>query len=235
MGQLILVVEDEPAIADTIVYALKTEGFEPQWCSTGGAARDAVVRDTPALAVLDIGLPDCSGIDLARDLLARTALPIIFLTARSSEIDRVVGLELGADDYIPKPFSPRELVARVRAVLRRSAPSNAGGGPATSSPAPTGEFAIDHERRQIRYHGAALELSRYEYRILETLVRSPGRVFSRRELMEAAWDEPDVSLERTVDTHVKTIRRKLESISSDTDLIETRRGFGYSLRPSAAR
>lgn len=221
----ILVVEDEPAIADTIVYALATEGFEPVWCATGGAALDAVRRAPCALAILDIGLPDTNGFDLFRRLAQLAPeLPAIFLTARTGEIDRVVGLELGADDYIAKPFSPRELVARVRTVLRRVRRA------AAPAPAAASAFAIDDERKTIRYRGRPLELSRYEYRLLKALAERPGRVFSRDELMQKAWDDPGASFDRTVDAHVKTLRAKLRAIDPQADPIQTHRGMGYSLR-----
>jgi two-component system catabolic regulation response regulator CreB len=226
-AQRILVVEDEPAIADTIVYALATEGFEPVWCATGGAALEAVERAPCALAILDIGLPDTNGFDLFKRLAQRApALPAIFLTARTGEIDRVVGLELGADDYIAKPFSPRELVARVRTVLRRLQ--------RTAAPTPhSGAFAVDDERKTIRYRGRPLALSRYEYRLLKALVERPGRVFSRDELMHKAWDDPGASFDRTVDAHIKTLRVKLRAIDPQADPIQTHRGMGYSLRDEA--
>jgi two-component system catabolic regulation response regulator CreB len=224
-GPRILVVEDEPAIADTIVYALSTEGFEPVWCATGGAALAAVARAPCALAILDIGLPDINGFDLFKRIAQLApGLPAIFLTARAGEIDRVVGLELGADDYIAKPFSPRELVARVRTVLRRVQRA------AATPPAAAGAFVIDDERKTIRYRGRPLELSRYEYRLLKALAERPGRVFSRDELMQKAWDDPGASFDRTVDAHVKTLRAKLRAIDPNADPIQTHRGLGYSLR-----
>jgi two-component system, OmpR family, catabolic regulation response regulator CreB len=226
MKPRILVVEDEPAIADTIVYALATDGFEPDWCATGADALQAVRQHTPALAVLDIGLPDTNGFELFRQLReVDPALPAIFLTARSSEVDRVVGLELGADDYMAKPFSPRELVARVRSVLRRTQRS-------TAPPAlpVSGVFSVDDERKSIRFRGRLLELSRTEYRLLKVLVERPGRVFSRDELMERAWDDPAAAFDRTVDAHVKTLRAKLREVDATVDPISTHRGMGYSLR-----
>ncbi len=224
----ILVVEDEPAIADTIVYALSTEGFEPVWCATGGAALEAVKRAPCALAILDIGLPDTNGFDLFKRLAQLAPeLPAIFLTARAGEIDRVVGLELGADDYIAKPFSPRELVARVRTVLRRVQRAGA------SAPTAASAFVIDDERKTIRYRGRPLALSRYEYRLLKALAERPGRVFSRDELMHKAWDDPGASFDRTVDAHVKTLRAKLRAIDPQADPIQTHRGMGYSLRDDA--
>lgn len=224
----ILVVEDEPAIADTIAYALSTEGFEPRWCATAAAAL-AAVRDAHfELAILDVGLPDANGFDVFKRLQQLApALPAIFLTARSGEIDRVLGLELGADDYIAKPFSPRELVARVRTILRRVARAQA-------APGAAAEFAVDDERKTIRFRGHALELSRIEYRLLKVLVERPGRVFSRDELMQRVWDDPAASFDRTVDAHVKQLRAKLRAIDADADPIQTHRGLGYSLRETAA-
>ncbi|MEP6608509.1 MAG: two-component system response regulator CreB [Burkholderiaceae bacterium] len=225
--QRILVVEDEPAIADTIVYALASDGFEPHWCATGGAAIDAAREGGFALAVLDVGLPDINGLELFKQLQRGAGLPAIFLTARSGEIDRVVGLELGADDYIAKPFSPRELVARVRTVLRRVQRTATADVPPPAAP---GGFDIDDERKTIRLHGQPLDLSRTEYRLLKVLIERPGRVFSRDELMQRAWDDPASAFDRTVDAHVKALRAKLREAAPADDPIVTHRGLGYSLR-----
>lgn len=225
----ILVVEDEPAIADTIVYALATDGFDPHWCATGTDALAATRQQPAALAVLDVGLPDMNGFELFRRLQQlEPSLPVIFLTARSSEIDRVVGLELGADDYIGKPFSPRELVARVRTVLRRSQRA----APALAAPAPAtpATFAIDDEKKTIRFRGRTLDLSRTEYRLLKVLIERPGRVYSRDELMQRAWDDPASAFDRTVDAHIKALRAKLREVDESADPISTHRGMGYSLR-----
>jgi two-component system catabolic regulation response regulator CreB len=213
MKQRILLVEDEPGIADTVRYALRTEGFEPHWFATGEEALAKLAALDPALVLLDIGLPDISGFELFKRLRETSDVPVVFLTARSDEIDRVVGLELGADDYVAKPFSPRELVARVRTILRRSQRSPAVA--ASTNPMP---FAVDNERQQIRYYGRALDLSRYEYGLLKTLVARPGRVFSR-----------DESLDRTVDAHVKTLRAKLKAVAPGLEPIRTHRGSGYAL------
>jgi len=229
MPQRILVIEDEPAIADTLTYALTTEGFEAYWCATGGAALAALAQSAFDLALLDVGLPDINGFDLFREISRRQNLPVIFLTARSGEIDRVVGLELGADDYISKPFSPREVCARVRTVLRRA-------GQPVSATAPSaamalgGPFAIDDGRKSISFHGCVLELSRTEYRLLKTLIERPGWVYNREELMSHAWDHPEVSLDRTVDAHIKLLRAKLRIAVPGCDPIQTHRGMGYSLK-----
>ncbi len=226
MKPRILVVEDEPAIADTIVYALATDGFEPHWCATGADALAAARQHPAALAVLDVGLPDMNGFELFKRLQQLDAsLPVIFLTARSSEIDRVVGLELGADDYVGKPFSPRELVARVRTVLRRS--QRAAPVPVASAPA---AFTVDDEKKTIRFRGRTLDLSRTEYRLLKVLIERPGRVYSRDELMQRAWDDPASAFDRTVDAHIKALRAKLRDVDENADPISTHRGMGYSLR-----
>lgn len=222
----ILVVEDEPAIADTIQYALESEGFRCLRLEVGAGVVEVLDRQPVALVVLDIGLPDVSGIEVCRRIRQRHDVPVIFLTARSGEVDRVVGLELGADDYVIKPFSPRELAARAKAVLRRA---RAGGG-AQQSPPPGTAFKLDEERRQITYFGRPLELSRYEYKLLGVLLKRPGRVYSRDELLELVWDAPEASLDRTVDAHVKNLRAKLRDIRPDVDPIATHRGMGYSLK-----
>ncbi|MGZ8217759.1 two-component system response regulator CreB [Methylomagnum sp.] len=227
MPTRILIVEDEAAIADTIAYALSTDGFAPAWCGTGAAALDEIAREEPALIVLDVGLPDINGIELFRLIAARTSAPVIFLTARSSEVDRIVGLELGADDYIAKPFSPRELTARIRAVLRRVQRAPAAPTPAHATALP---FDVDEDKMRVRYFGQALSLTRYEFRLLCLLIQRPGRVYRRDELLNRVWDEPDASYDRTVDAHIKTLRAKLKAIRPDLEAIETHRGSGYALR-----
>jgi len=235
----ILIIEDEPAIADTLLYALKTEGFEPHWCTTGQAGLAALTAQTFALVVLDVGLPDGSGFEFCKTIRTRSNVPVIFLTARASEIDRVVGLEIGGDDYLVKPFSPRELTARVKAILRRT--NGHGTNPSEAVPtaqptaptqpvAPSTTFVLDEARCQIAYRSHGLDLTRYEFRLLKTLIAHPGRVFSRDQLMTAAWEEPAASLDRTVDAHIKTLRAKLRAIDQTSDPIQTHRGLGYSLR-----
>jgi two-component system catabolic regulation response regulator CreB len=235
----ILIIEDEPAIADTLIYALKTEGFAPEWCATGRAGLAALAVKPFALVVLDIGLPDGSGLDFCKEIRTRSGVPVIFLTARNTEIDRVLGLELGGDDYLVKPFSPRELTARVKAVLRRTAGGAAAAGPngpgvghpsEVKPPGRGAELVVDDERCAIRYRGMALELTRYEFRLLRVLAAKPGRVYSRDQLMAAAWEDPGASLDRTVDAHIKTLRAKLRVIAPEAEPIQTHRGLGYSLR-----
>jgi two-component system, OmpR family, catabolic regulation response regulator CreB len=227
----ILVVEDESGIADTIQYVLASDGFAPVCCHTAGEALREFSAQSPALAILDIGLPDLNGFELFKQLQLLPGgreVPMLFLTARSDEIDRVVGLELGADDYIAKPFSPRELVARVRTILRRSTRALASAAPSATG-APAAPFVLDEERRQIRFYGRVLELSRYEYGILRLLVQKPGRVFTREELLAKVWDDDSDSFDRTVDAHIKTLRGKLKAIAPEVEAIRTSRGAGYAL------
>ena len=226
--QKILVVEDEPSIADNIAYALATEGYTPVCCATGEEALRGLAGGDVALVILDLGLPDVSGFDLLREIRKTSAVPLIVETARAEEADRIVGLEMGADDYIVKPISPRELTARVRAVLRRAV----GKGP-SDGPPPKGEsaeFEIDEARYLIRYHGEPLDLSRYEFRLLRVLVRNPGRVYSREQLLAHLSEEPEMSLDRTIDTHIKTLRKKLNTVRPGDSPIVTHRGLGYSLQ-----
>ncbi len=225
----ILVVEDESGIADTLQYVLATDGFAPVWCATAEQALREFAAQPPALAILDVGLPDLNGFELFKQLQALPAgaqVPMLFLTARSDEIDRVVGLELGADDYIAKPFSPRELVARVRTILRRS--QRPAATPPVARPA-AAPFVLEEEKRQIRYYGRLLELSRYEYGILRLLVARPGRVYTRDELLAKVWDDDSDSIDRTVDAHIKTLRAKLKAVAPRLEAIRTLRGTGYAL------
>lgn len=222
--QTILIIEDEPGIAETVGVALSREGFIPLSATTGADGLARLAAGYVDLVILDIGLPDISGLDIMKTIRKTSAVPVLILTARSDEIDRVLGLELGADDYIVKPFSPRELTARVRAVLRRS------GAPPADGPAGDGPFQVDEERRRITYRGALMDFSRYEYEILSLLLKRPGWVFTREKIMEMVWMEPDESFERTVDTHIKTIRSKLRAVDPGSDPIVTHRGVGYSLK-----
>jgi two-component system catabolic regulation response regulator CreB len=224
----ILIVDDEPSIVDNISFALETEGFSTKSCATGCDALAELETTRFGLIILDIGLPDMNGFDLAKRIRSYSQVPIIFLTARSNEIDRVVGLELGGDDYVTKPFSPRELSARVKAVLRRTGAETTS--VLVSSVRSSTMFQIDEEKFRLTYHNKNIELSRTEYRLLRLLVKSPGRVYSREQLMNHAWEHAAFSLERTVDTHIKTIRQKLKAINPEHDPILTHRGIGYSLR-----
>jgi len=226
----ILLVEDETAIADTVLYALRAEGFEATHCLTGQDALRAASSGGHDLAILDVGLPDIGGFALCRELRRERDLPVIFLTARDAEMDRVLGLELGADDYVVKPFSPRELVARVRAVLRRVQHVSE----TVASVQAAAGFEHDAEGKRIRYRGHLLDLTRYEYGLLAALLARPGAVLSRAQLMDRVWGDALESSDRTVDTHVKTLRAKLRVLAPDADPIRTHRSLGYSLKPESA-
>ena len=221
----VLIAEDEQAIADAVTYALRAEGYAAEHVLLGRAVVPRVQSGDIDLVVLDVGLPDMTGFDVCRALRQVSDVPVIFLTARVGEVDRVLGLELGADDYVVKPFSPRELVARVRACLRRRAP------PAQARWQAVGAFEVDREGRRIRYRGQLLDLTRYEYGVLEALLARPGAVLSRAQLMDRVWAEAPDSSDRTVDTHVKTLRAKLRAAAGGQggDPIVTHRGLGYSL------
>ena len=221
----VLVVEDETAIADTVLYALRSEGYGARHCLLGREALDLVSGGGFELVVLDVGLPDLNGFEVCRQLRGFSQVPVIFLTARNDEIDRVLGLELGADDYVAKPFSPRELVARVRARLRRQGVA----GPVDGAWRQHGAFAIDREGRRIRYGAALLELTRYEYAVLAALLQRPGAILSRAQLMDRGWDADADSADRTVDTHIKTLRAKLRAAGAVHDPIQTHRGLGYAI------
>jgi two-component system catabolic regulation response regulator CreB len=178
-------------------------------------------KDKTDLVILDIGLPDINGFELIKKIRQKVNTPIICLTAHAEEIDRILGLELGADDYVAKPFSPREVTARIKAILRRSS---------AKSDSAASVFQIDMNKRQIQYFGTKLVLSRYEYDILVLLINRPGWIFSREKIMDHVWLEPDDSFDRTVDAHIKTIRAKLKTVNPEIDPIETHRGIGYALR-----
>lgn len=217
----ILIVEDEAAIADTLIFALQGEGFTTTWLSLGQEAL-AHQRQAPAdLIILDIGLPDITGFETCKQLRRFSEVPVMFLSARDGEIDRVVGLEIGADDYVVKPFSPREVAARVKAILKRVGP---GVVPAL--------FQVDLERMQINYRGQALSLTRHEFRLLQSLLEQPERVFSREQLLDAVGVAADAGYERNIDSHIKSLRSKLRSVAADAEPIQTHRGLGYSYSPS---
>ncbi len=217
----ILIVEDEAAIADTLLFALQGEGFTTTWLSLGQAALEHQ-RQTPAdLVILDIGLPDISGFETCKQLRRFSDVPVMFLSARDAEIDRVVGLEIGADDYVIKPFSPREVAARVRAILKRVGPGVA-----------LALFQVDLERMQISYRGQPLSLTRHEFRLLQSLLEQPERVFSREQLLDAVGVPADAGYERNIDSHIKSLRSKLRSVAAQAEPIQTHRGLGYSYSPS---
>jgi two-component system, OmpR family, catabolic regulation response regulator CreB len=225
--QTILLIEDENSIADMVLYALKSEGFATEWFRLGREGLSWLQQHSDAaLLILDVGLPDGNGFELCKEIRRFSEIPIVFLTARNDEVDRIVGLEIGGDDYVGKPFSPRELTARVKAILKRG----------RIAVAPIGEkratFEVDSARCRIRYHDVWLELTHYEYEVMRTLLRHPERVYSRAQIMDLVWSEPDESLERSVDTHIKTLRAKLRQVREDENPIKTHRGLGYSVSGS---
>ena len=222
----ILIIEDEPAIADNVIYALETEGYRVRAARLGTEGVEILRNEPVGLVILDIGLPDGDGFEFCRIIRSFSNVPVIFLTARGDEVDRVVGLEIGADDYVVKPFSPRELAARVKVVLRRVA-----GEPKA---VPDHDFERDMDGHSVSFRGQALALTRSELMILNLLLDQPGRIYSRRQIMERVWDAPEMTQERAVDTHIKTLRAKIREVDPDRDPIRTHRGLGYSfaVRPS---
>ncbi|HEX2988537.1 MAG TPA: response regulator transcription factor [Chloroflexota bacterium] len=221
-GETILVVEDEPKIVELLKLYLERDGFKVEVALDGAVALQMFRRNAPALTVLDINLPTVDGLEVCRQIRRESSLPIIMLTARDEEADKLIGLELGADDYVTKPFSPREVVARVRAVLRRaSAP------PLSQELLRAGELTLDAARHLVRRGERLLELTPTEFRLLEVLMRHPGRVYSRLQLLDQVQGEAFEGYERTVDAHVKNLRQKVEPDPQHPKLIQTVYGVGY--------
>ncbi|MGB6242710.1 MAG: response regulator [Castellaniella sp.] len=223
----ILIVEDEPKLAEVLRTYLEAAGYAVRWVDNGLQVMD-VVRDwAPNLVLLDLMLPGRDGLDICREIRAQTSIPVIMVTARTEEIDRLLGLELGADDYICKPYSPREVVARVRAVLRRFDP------PFTAAQAETSGLVIKADAWQARLDGVTLDLTPVEFRLLALLASQPGRIFSRDQVLDGLYDDHRVVTDRTVDSHVKNLRRKLADVRPDEDMIRSVYGVGYRLDLSA--
>jgi DNA-binding response OmpR family regulator len=221
----ILVVDDEPTIRESVSYALEREGFEVHAVEDGETGLRVATEETFDAVVLDVMLPGLSGTEVCRRLRAESAVPILMLTARTAEVDRVVGLELGADDYVPKPFAMRELVARVRALLRRRELDRSEDG----SQRKVGGIEIDFRRHEVHVDGARVDLTPAEFKLLSLLASDPGRAWERRELMQHLWDSEHVGDERAVDAHVVNLRRKIERDPAEPGRILTVRGVGYSL------
>jgi two-component system catabolic regulation response regulator CreB len=218
----ILLVEDARDIREPLARYLREHGYRATTAADAASARKVMKGAAIDLVVLDIMMPGEDGLSLCRSLRETSQIPVVLLTARGEEVDRIIGLEIGADDYVAKPFSPREVSARVRTILRRYAKGQA---PAA---APVG-FELDEARACVHFAGHKLNLTRYEYLLLKTLLAEPGRVFSRQQLMERVWRDAEDSFDRTVDTHVKTLRAKLRDIDPNAQPIQTHRGLGYSL------
>jgi two-component system response regulator BaeR len=218
----ILIVEDEPKLAALLGDYLKAAGHATTWIANGLDVIPAIRAREPDLVLLDLMLPGRDGLDICRELRSFSELPVIMMTARVDEIDRLLGLELGADDYICKPYSPREVVARCKAVLRRN----------RRSPPPEREsLQLDEARWRATYHGIELDLTPVEFRLLRTLSAAPGRVFSREHLLDGLYDDHRVVTDRTVDSHIKNLRRKLEQIAPEEPLIRSIYGVGYRFEP----
>ncbi len=255
MRATILIVEDEPAIAANVEYALRTDGFEVVHVTLASQALEVLAHRHISAVVLDVGLPDESGFELCRRIRRRSNVPVLFVTARGDEVDRIVGLEIGADDYVVKPFSPRELVARVRTILRRArggdgtqplpqqhAHATVGQEGFSQHPLgaePAGKvmaagispFVVDARRASIRLGSTDLDLTRHEFLLLACMLREPERVFSRDELLQDIG-AATASLGRSIDTHVKSLRAKLRERAPGFDPIRTHRGVGYSIHPA---
>ena len=223
----VLVVEDDPRISDVLEYALKAEGYEVQTAQRGREATDLARRSPPSLIVLDVGLPDIDGFEVCRMVRTFSDVPVIFLTSRSDEIDRVVGLEIGGDDYVVKPFSPRELLARIKAIRRRNDRASA---PAPTNPSASelsyGALTIDPDKFRVLCQGREIVLTAQEFKLLELLVSHPGRVFTRSQVLNRAWGDGGLVTDRTIDVHVKSLRKKFGKF----EFIETVRGIGYRAR-----
>ncbi len=229
----LLLVEDDPAIARTVVYTLEREGLAVCHSLLLGDARAQLASTRFDALILDVGLPDGNGMELLRELrqhAQHAALPVLMLSAHGEEIDRVLGLELGADDYVAKPFSPRELAARVKGLLRRAAPA----APVTATNKAQSSFHDDVIGQRMHFNGQPLALTRREYRLLSTLLAGAGRIHSRDSLLTAAWGDDSESTDRTIDTHIKTLRAKLRAVDASREYITTHRGMGYCFELSKA-
>ncbi len=229
MKPAVLVVEDEPEIADTLAYALNTEGLQPTWVTNGQDALKQLNENSFAIAIFDVGLPDANGFELLKSIRTSGAvyseIPCLFLTARSEELDRIIGLEIGADDYVCKPFSPREVVARIKTILKRNqATPHQARQKVSQNP-----FSHSAAKRQIRYQSNLIDLTKAEYEIMVVLLQDVGAVFTRRELIAKVWSNNHPSDDRAIDTHIKTLRAKLKQHESEKEFIVTHRGHGYSL------
>jgi phosphate regulon transcriptional regulator PhoB len=225
MGK-ILIIEDEPDIAELVKYHLEKAGLVARMVADGKQALELIARDQPDLIVLDLMLPGVDGLELCRRLRASQAtkgIPIIMLTAKAEEVDRVLGLEMGADDYVPKPFSPRELVARVKAVLRRAVPLPE----PSEAPVTVGNLRLDPVRHEVLKDGEPIALSAMEFRLLEFFLRHRGRVYTRTQLLDQVWGQDRFVEPRTVDVHIRRLREKVEDDAHAPTLILTVRGLGY--------
>jgi DNA-binding response OmpR family regulator len=229
----ILIVDDEPDLLDVLEAYLKDDGFAVVRATDGRAAVEAAFRERPDLLLLDLNLPTISGLEAFREIRAQSNVPVIMLTSRGQEVDRVVGLELGADDYIGKPYSPREVVARVKAVLRRSSPAPVSGGQEPHEVRRLGEIAIDRTAHEVTRNGETIKLTPTEYRLLEIFVEHPGQAFTRDHLIELISANGGDVFDRTLDRHIANLRQKLEVDPQHPKYILTVYGVGYKMADSA--
>jgi two-component system OmpR family response regulator len=239
----VLIADDDPHIREVVSFALEKDGYSPLEATDGRETLEMVDEHAPDLVILDIMMPEMDGTDVCKKLRADSDVPIVFLSSRDDEVDRVVGLELGGDDYVTKPFSPRELVARVKAVLRRTGGASEGGDDAADTAEASenetestpeervlehGKLRLDLDRFRAFWGDREVELTNTEFGVLETLLGYPGKVYSRHELMEGAYHDGTIVSDRTIDSHVRGIRQKFEEVGADP--IETVRGRGYRLK-----
>jgi len=229
----ILLVEDERSIAEGLKISLEAEGFQVAWAKDGHEAVSAWERARPDLIVLDLMLPGLSGTEVCRTIRARSDVPIIMLTARDAEVDRVVGLEIGADDYLTKPFSTRELVARIRAILRR-APATATAYPPEELPVEVAGVRVDRSRHEVQVEGRTVELPPKEFELLALLVEHAGRVLTRNQLIDEVWGSDYVGDTKTLDVHIRRIRGRIEQDPQDPQRVQTVRGIGYRFSDAPA-
>ncbi|HEX2359235.1 MAG TPA: response regulator transcription factor [Solirubrobacterales bacterium] len=226
----ILVVDDEPSVRESVGYALEQEGFEVTLAADGESAEDRIAADSFDLLILDIMMPGKSGLDVCREVRSRSPVPIILLTAKDAEVDKVVGLEVGADDYVTKPFSVRELLGRVRAQLRRRALDRSDGKEGTTIE--SGPVSIDLARHLVTVRGEPVNLTRSEFQVLRLLVENPGQVFSRKEIMEELWQTEFRGDVRACDVHISNLRQKVERDPQNPELVLTVRRVGYRFAES---
>jgi DNA-binding response OmpR family regulator len=221
----IMVVDDEPKVTELIRAYLEKDGYEVILAADGKMAVERARKDKPDLIVLDLNLPEMDGIEVFRSVRTFSDIPVIMVTARDDEVDKIVGLQLGADDYVTKPFSPRELTARVTAVLRRYVE-----GTKAADRILSGDLVVDFERHEVKFKNEPVSLTASEFKLLAVMARNPGRVFTRLQLMDAAFGETYEGFDRTIDAHIKNLRQKLDKIGSDeSSPIATVRGVGYKL------
>lgn len=227
MSDMVLIVDDDPDIRRLVESSLEVEGFATTSVSDGATALGLFEEVNPDLVILDVLMPGMSGTELCRELRQRSSVPILFLSGRSEDIDKIIGLELGADDYMTKPFNPRELVARCRAILRRTTSTTTESATSDEKILKHGKLRLNQERFEATFGGDPLELTKTEFNLLRTLMRRPGKVYSRDELIRGAYEDQIHVSDRTIDSHIRRLRNKLHDL--DADPIETVRGIGYKL------